>query len=243
MAGKRVIVAIPVRMNASRLPGKPLVDLGGRFLVLRVVECVLACAAVDQCVVITDDERVRDVVASAGFSVLYDPRRARTGSDRIAAALPELDGALDEDGVVVNVQGDQPDLDPAALAALIAHMHAHPSCGMATLSAPLLGPAEDRARVKVVVDHAGRALYFSRSPIPVGGPHRVHLGIYAFRPSILRTMASLPTGTLEASESLEQLRLLEHGVPIDVLPWPRAWSSIDLPEDVTRWTRARAAVG
>ncbi len=244
MGQPRTIAAIPVRLEASRLPGKPLVDLGGRSVVLRVLDAVRDCRRL-QPVVVTDAPAVAAHVEAAGGTVLLDPRPARTGSDRIAAALSDLPGGMPpDDGWVLNVQGDQPGLRAAALGALLDAAAAAPAdCALLTLSAPLDGDPADPARVKVVTDATGRALFFSRAPLPHGGPHRVHLGVYAFRVAALRRMAALPTGPLERSESLEQLRLLEDGARIDVLHLARGWSSIDTPADVARWHHRAGRLG
>lgn len=243
MAAPRIFAAIPTRLASARLPNKPLADLGGRSLVLRVADAVRSSGRFEP-VVVTDAPELAAHVEAAGFEVLLDARVARTGSDRLAAALSRLgDPPLADDDVVLNVQGDQPDLDPSALAALADHMRASPGCQVATLSAPLVGAADDPARVKVVADGAGRALYFSRAAVPHGGPFQVHLGVYAYRVAALRRMASLPSSALESIERLEQLRLVENGVQIDVIRWPRAWASIDTPADLEDWRKRHARSG
>lgn len=239
----RIFAAIPTRLASARLPNKPLADLGGRSLVLRVADAVRASGRFEP-LVVTDAPEVAAHVEAAGFGVLLDRRVARTGSDRLAAALDRLGRpAPRNDELVLNIQGDQPDLDPLALSALVDHMLASPGCEVGTLCAPLVGVAVDPARVKVVTDAAGRALYFSRAAIPHGGPFRVHLGVYAYRVAALRRMAALPTSPLESSERLEQLRLLESGAQIDVIDWPRAWASIDTPADLEAWRERHARSG
>ncbi len=230
-----VVAVIPARLAATRLPQKPLLPIDGRPLLLHVIERVRAAALVSEVLVATPDPEIAAVARGAGAAVWLGGSDARTGSDRVAMAAG---GRLDDAALWLNVQGDQPRLDPAALDALIAEMGRTPAADLGTLRAPLEGPPDDPARVKVVCDPRHRALWFSRQPVPTGGPWWLHLGVYAFRPATLRRFAALPTSPHERSESLEQLRILEDGASIYAFPWPRAWSAVDVPADLQPGSRA-----
>ncbi len=233
----RVVAIVPARMAARRLPGKPLLDIGGRPMVVRVVERAARARRVDRVVVATPDAAILDAVRSFGFEAVPTRADHPSGSDRVAEAAGIL--GLPDEAVVLNVQGDEPLLDPATVDAVAGAFFADPAVRVATAAAPL-DPAEaaDPARVKVVVDARGDALYFSRAPIPAGGPHRLHVGVYGFRLAALRRFTALPRGRLERAERLEQLRLLEHGVPIRVVRVDAPGRSVDTPGDLER-VRAR----
>jgi 3-deoxy-manno-octulosonate cytidylyltransferase (CMP-KDO synthetase) len=237
------LIVIPARMGATRLPGKPLLAETGKPLVVHTLEAVRHCTRAARVVVATDDERVAAAVRAAwGEAILTSPD-CRSGTDRVAEAARMIAG----DDVVLNVQGDEPEIDPAALDALIAAMEADLTVPMATLSAPLLSDEELAAPsvVKVVVDLKGDALYFSRAPLPFArdplGPARPrrHVGVYAFRREFLQRFAGMDATPLERTEVLEQLRAVENGVRIRVVPVDRAPPGIDTPEDyqafVRRW--------
>ena len=224
-----VVAVIPARLAATRLPQKPLLPVQGRPLLLHVIERVRAASLVSDVRVATPDPEIAAVAVGAGVRVWLGGADARTGSDRVAmAAGDELGSAA----LWLNVQGDQPWLDPDAVDALVQAMARTPEADVGTLRAPLTGPPEDRARVKVVCDPRDRALWFSRQPVPTGGPWWLHLGVYAFRPAALRRFAALPTSAHERSESLEQLRILEDGAAVYAFPWPRAWGAVDVPSDL-----------
>lgn len=191
-------------------------------------------AAVDAVIVATDDQRIMDAVERFGGLAWLTRADHPTGTDRlaeIAAALPC--------NVVINVQGDEPFIDPAAIDALAAPLVADRTLAMTTLCRPLL-PGEDVTSphlVKVVRDGQGRALYFSRSPIPYprttdGAAPAVHIGVYGYRRQTLLTLASLPPTPLERAESLEQLRALEHGIAIRVIDSAYVSLSVDTPDDL-----------
>ena len=230
-----VLAVIPARYTSERLPGKALVSIGGQPMVVRVWERVMRTPGVDRVMVATDDDRIAAAVLAVGGEVARTGVCA-SGTDRVAAAVAALDIAAD---VVVNVQGDEPLVDHEAIAAVVAGVDdRHP---IATGAAPLDGNPADPARVKVVCDHEGSALYFSRQPIPTGGPWRLHVGLYAFTPAALRAVAALPPSGLERSESLEQLRWLEAGWRVRVVPVPAPFPSVDTPADLERvralWAR------
>lgn len=244
-------VVIPARFASTRLPGKPLADLGGVPMIARVA-AQAARSAADRVVVATDDRRVLDALASLSTPV----DGAMTGSDHASGSdrtmeVVEREGWPDEH-VVVNVQGDEPLIPPAVIDQVAALLQASPSREVATLCEPLetLDEVFDENVVKVVVARGGRALYFSRAPVPFArgrfrtqrgqldpdwGRWRRHVGIYAYRVRALRRFVELPRGTLEATESLEQLRFLENDVDIlvaeAVAPVP---GGVDTPTDLER---------
>ena len=247
-------VVIPARYASSRLPGKPLVDLGGKPMVLRVVEQALRSAAAEV-VVATDDERVAAAVEGSGALAVMTRADHPTGSDRVMEAASALGWSGDD--VVVNVQGDEPLIPPAVIDQVAALLEAQVGgCSVATLCERIRRSEEvfDPNVVKVVADRRGRALYFSRAPIPwargafaegrprnVGGHWRRHIGIYAFRVSALEAFVAWPPSALEEVEVLEQLRLLEHGVGIAVAEAEaEVPGGVDTPADVERVLEALA---
>ena len=241
-------IVIPARYGSSRLPGKPLLELAGKPLLQWVYERALRCGA-DEVLVATDDERIATVARGFGAQVMLTAASHETGTDRIAEVADRA--GWDPGVMVVNLQGDEP-LMPAALvqqaAALLA---SHVSADIATLAAPLdnLQALLDPNVVKVVTTLQGRALYFSRAPIPWHRDEapagllsqrshegaRRHIGLYAYRVGALRRLAALQPTPLERLERLEQLRALEHGMDIRVdnaavLPGP----DVNTPDDVAR---------
>ena len=235
-------VIIPARYGASRFPGKPLAILAGKPLICHVAERAMKARGVDLVAVATDDDRIAAAARSAGArAVMTGP--AATGTDRVAEAARLLSP---RPAVVVNLQGDEPLIEPAAVEAVLAAM-SDPQVKMATLARPLAeGELERPQVVKVVSAANGDALYFSRAAIPhrrAGGMSpmaRAHVGIYAFREPFLQEFAKLPPGRLEHEESLEQLRALEHGHRIRVVDTRYAGFGVDTQEDLER---ARAMLG
>lgn len=243
-----IVAIIPARFASTRLPGKPLSDIHGQPMVQRVYDRVRRASCVTRVLVATDDERiVRAVRGFGGEVVLTSPDHA-SGTDRLAEAA----AALDAD-VVVNVQGDEPLLDPAAIDAVVQPFAEDASLPMATVSVPLRSLADmlSPTVVKVVADARGNALYFSRSPIPFvrdGGPAdarsaaeravalglaRQHVGLYAYRKDALLRFAALPRSPLEEAEGLEQLRALAAGMAIRVVPREgAAGRAVDTPADL-----------
>jgi 3-deoxy-manno-octulosonate cytidylyltransferase (CMP-KDO synthetase) len=200
-------------------------------MIVRVWERA-AMARVDRVVVATDDDRIADAARAAGAEVVLTGACA-TGTDRVAEAARRLRDEGLRPTVVVNVQGDEPLLDPAAVDAVADRVRQ--GAPIATGAARLHGEVEahlSEARVKVVTDDAGRALYFSRLPIPLGGPWWQHVGLYAFAPAALDRVAALPPHALEASERLEQLRWLAAGEAIAVVPLAAPHPSVDTPADL-----------
>lgn len=246
---QRVLVVVPARWGSSRFPGKALADLEGRPLAVRVMANAARMATADRVVLATDDERILQAVRDAGFEAELTGEHA-TGTDRIGEVA-----ARDPAGIVVNLQGDEPLLDPAVADGLVEALRADPGAGVATCGHPFGDEAawRDPNQVKVVRGADGRALYFSRAPIPgifpgsaaVAHAHALrHIGIYAFRRPALERFLALPRSPLERVEGLEQLRLLEHGVPIRVLVATAAPVGVDTPadlEEVRRRWRERPA--
>ncbi|MFH1819885.1 MAG: 3-deoxy-manno-octulosonate cytidylyltransferase [Pseudomonadota bacterium] len=240
-------VVIPARYASSRLPGKPLADIGGRPMVLHVLERALQAGA-ESVVVATDDVRVRQAVEAAGHQALMTSPDHQSGTERLVEVAETLgwpDGTL-----VVNVQGDEPLIDPALIREAARQLVLHDDAVMATLAHPIHDHADfvNPNVVKVVADEAGYALYFSRAPIPWPRdafstqqpmPHEFgalrHIGLYAYRVGFLRTYASLARSPLERYEMLEQLRVLWHGHRISLGVTPIAPApGVDTPEDLAR---------
>ncbi len=233
---RRATVIIPARYGATRFPGKPLAILAGRPLISHVVERALRARSVDLVAVATDDDRIAAEAVRAGARALRTGPAA-TGTDRVAEAARQL---APRPEIVVNVQGDEPLIEPAAIEALVEAM-SDPRVKMATLARPLLdGELERPHVVKVVCSATGDALYFSRAAIPhrrAGGASplaRAHVGVYAFREAFLQEFTALEPGPLEREESLEQLRALERGHGIKVLDTTYRGFGVDTPEDLER---------
>ncbi|TAN05784.1 MAG: 3-deoxy-manno-octulosonate cytidylyltransferase [Rhodanobacteraceae bacterium] len=248
------VVAIPARYGSTRLPGKPLRPLGGLPLVVHVARRARAAGAV-RVVVATDDARVLDALASSGVEVCMTRADHASGSDRLAECARKLGWAADT--VVVNLQGDEP-FAPAAGIRAVAAALAGDDADMATLAAPIETATQwfDPNCVKVVRDLAGRALYFSRAPVPwardalahdrdalpAGLQVLRHIGIYAYRAGFLQAFTRLARTPLEQAESLEQLRALEHGHAIAVRITPEPFPpGVDTAADLARAERILAA--
>jgi 3-deoxy-manno-octulosonate cytidylyltransferase (CMP-KDO synthetase) len=247
------VVVIPARLASTRLPGKPLADLAGAPMVVRVAQRAAQGGAL-RVVVAADGTEIAAACAQHGVEcVLTDPAHP-TGTDRLAEACAKL--ALPDEAIVVNVQGDEPLIPPTVIAEVAALLSARTDCAIATAAHALDDPAEFFSPnvVKVVTDTKGRALYFSRAPVPwardafAGGACDAlpaglgalrHVGLYAYRADFLRRFPHLARAPLEMAESLEQLRALWHGFGIAVatLPHPLP-AGVDTPEDLER---ARAA--
>lgn len=235
-----IVAIIPARFASTRLPGKPLFDIHGKTLIERVYERVREARSPDRVLVATDDERIAGVVRGFGGEAVMTSTHHPTGTDRLAEAVKGTAAAL-----VVNVQGDEPLLDPAGIDAAVRALQEDPALPMATLSLPLAGPEElqNPSVVKVVTDAAGNALYFSRSPIPhvrggdafSRGLARKHVGLYAYRREALERFAALPPCPLEEAEGLEQLRALHYGMRIRVVRMGgESPPAVDTPEDLER---------
>ena len=250
----RFHVVIPARYASSRLPGKPLADIGGRPMVLRVLERALQAGA-ESVVVATDDARVQRAVDAAGYQALMTSPAHQSGTERLVEVAETL--GWDNDTLVVNVQGDEPLIDPGVIHEAARQLVLHDDAVMATLAHPIHDHADfiNPNVVKVLTDQAGYALYFSRAPIPwprdafaaqAAMPHELgalrHIGLYAYRAGFLRTYAGLAASPLERYEMLEQLRVLWHGYRISLGIMPTAPApGVDTPEDLERVRQLFAA--
>jgi 3-deoxy-manno-octulosonate cytidylyltransferase (CMP-KDO synthetase) len=231
-----VLILIPARMAATRLPGKPLADIGGAPMIVHVMRRAEA-AAIGPVVVATDSPQIEAAVQKAGGRAVMTRADHASGSDRIFEALGKVDPGGSA-AIVVNVQGDLPMLDPSAIAAAVALLD-DSSVDIATPAAEITRPDErdNPAVVKVVGTPVGpgrlRALYFTRATAPSGdGPLYHHIGLYAFRRAALERFVKLPQSPLEKREKLEQLRALEAGMRIDVALVAAAPPGVDTPEDL-----------
>lgn len=238
-------VIVPARLASTRLPNKPLADIAGLPMVVRVARQA-ARAGAAQVVVACDHPSIQAACSTHGVQALLTRTDHPSGSDRLAEAVQLL--GLADDAVVVNVQGDEPLIDPALVRDCAALLAAQPDCPMATVAHAIDDPAEFRNPnvVKLVRDAAGRALYFSRAPIPwwrdgpepaavAAGQVLRHVGLYAYRAGFLRRFPQLAPSPLEAIESLEQLRVLWHGERIAVhLSAERPGPGVDTPEDLEK---------
>ena len=235
---------IPSRFGSSRFPGKPLAMLAGKPLVAWVVEAAGRASSLDEVLVATDDERIAAAVAAHGGRAVMTPSELPSGTDRIACAA----GGFDDDDILVNIQGDEPLIDPALIDALVAKLKTDARWSMATAVTPIKTPADLAAKtvVKVVLDRDGGALYFSRAPIPCDRDHEAdlssglyvrHLGIYAYRGAFLRRYVAEPPCELEKTEKLEQLRALWMGAKIAVVKTEDEGVGVDTPEDAARVER------
>jgi 3-deoxy-manno-octulosonate cytidylyltransferase (CMP-KDO synthetase) len=259
------VAAIPARLASTRLPGKPLADIGGRPMVVRVAERAAASGA-SEVWIATDDPSILAAAAAHGVPASLTRGDHPSGTDRIAEL--SVQRGWPDDMIVVNVQGDEPLIDPALIAAVARRLHESPGASIATACHALQSTREmfDPNVVKVVLDRRGFALYFSRAPIPwardafagtappiapaadgrgddlalpPGLPVYRHVGLYAYRAGALRRLSALPPAALEQFESLEQLRALWHGEPIVVESTPGIPAAgVDTPADLERVRRA-----
>lgn len=260
------VALIPARLASTRLPDKPLADLGGRPMVVRVAERARAAGAA-RVAVATDSARIVDAVRAAGFEAIVTRSDHASGTERLAEAAGLL--GLDERRIVVNVQGDEPLIDPHLIRAVAQCLHDNDRCAMATAAQPIDEVAAwlDPNVVKVVCDRNGQALYFTRAPVPFArdampgfpavlpatmphaqAPALRHIGIYAWRVRDLRACAALEPTALERVEALEQLRALWHGLRIAVHVWSAALpGGVDTAADLERvrahWSGMQAGPG
>jgi 3-deoxy-manno-octulosonate cytidylyltransferase (CMP-KDO synthetase) len=238
----RIVGIIPARYASSRFPGKALAELCGKPLVQHVVERAGRARLLDEVLVATDDARIRAAVEVFGGRAVMTSPDHPSGTDRIAEVVRGL--ACD---LVVNIQGDEPLLDPDMVDRAVEPLVADPTLPMGTLARPMsLEEAADPSKVKVVLDRKGCALYFSRAQIPflrdgaVPGdatPFLLHVGLYVYRREALLRFADLPPSPLEERERLEQLRALEHGMRIRVVVTQHGSFGVDTPADLERVRR------
>ena len=247
-----VVAIIPARYASSRLPGKPLLEIQGRPMVLHVVERALLAPSVSRAVVATDDERILGAVRAAGHEALLTSAAHASGSDRLAEAAAQL-----EADVIVNVQGDEPLISPETVERAVAAFKEDRDAAAATTCEPIEEASDVLSSdiVKVVADARGRALYFSRSPVPYPREaarrygslaaalevepallttFRKHTGLYVYSRAFLLEFARWPQTALERAESLEQLRILEHGYQIRVVEAAAPSVGVDTEEDLRR---------
>jgi 3-deoxy-manno-octulosonate cytidylyltransferase (CMP-KDO synthetase) len=247
-----VVAIIPARFSSSRLPGKPLLEIAGRAMVLHVVERALAARCVSRAVVATDDERIFAAVVEAGYEALMTSSEHASGSDRLAEAATRI-----EADIIVNVQGDEPLIAPQTIERAVAALLEDGEAAAATTCEPIENESDLLSSdvVKVVLDERGRALYFSRSPVPflreavrrygslvaalevepgLLAAFRKHTGLYVYRRAFLLEYARWPQTALERVESLEQLRILEHGHAIRVVEAASPSIGVDTESDLRR---------
>jgi len=246
----RTLAVLPSRFQASRFPGKPLAPIAGRPMIQWAWEAASGAEGVDAVVVATDDPRIASVVEGFGGRVAMTDPRLPSGTDRVAAAVAAVGAGYD---LILNLQGDEPAMHPETIAAVVGLMRRNPELPMGTAACPFASPEElfNPNAVKVVTDDAGRALYFSRSPIPYIRNSQVfqpdfrpwlrpdqlalfqrHLGIYAYRPEALVRFTQLAPHPLEQLEMLEQLRALAAGMAIGVARTPHLSLGVDVPGDI-----------
>lgn len=233
---KKAIGIIPARYGSSRFPGKPLADICGKPMVVRVYERAMQAQSLDEVLVATDDERILDAVKSHGGVAVMTAKSHPNGTNRLVEAAANRDAEF-----FINIQGDEPLLDPRMIDQIVAAMGENPAIPVVTMGKPIRDGLDEPNVVKVVTDLKGFALYFSRSVIPY--PRHAefqhcaeHIGIYGYTQEFLRHFLDLAVGDLEKCESLEQLRVLENGHKIRVLTWnfPYEGLSVDSEADLER---------
>jgi 3-deoxy-manno-octulosonate cytidylyltransferase (CMP-KDO synthetase) len=238
------VAIIPARFESTRLPGKPLADIAGRPMVEHVYRRAAAARSISRVIVATDDERIAAAVKRFGGEAVMTAATHQSGTDRLAEIARTL-----EANVIVNVQGDEPMLDPAMIDEAVAPLAADPAIEMSTLRRRVEDPRElDNPHVvKVVVDRDGFAMYFSRAAIPFMRTREPaadawrHVGLYVYRRDCLLRIAALPPTPLERAEGLEQLRALEHGIRIRVVETMYDTIGVDTPADLERVRQLAAA--
>jgi 3-deoxy-manno-octulosonate cytidylyltransferase (CMP-KDO synthetase) len=236
------IAIIPARYAATRFPGKPQIAQAGKTMIERVWERARRASKISGVIIATDDARIVQAVSAFGGVAVMTRLDHRSGTERVAE-VAAASARKDED-IFVNVQGDEPLIEPDAIDAAVEAIESDESVSIATLMVPIARPADimDPNVVKVVLDFDGNALYFSRAPIPwvrdrnapVHARHMKHLGLYAFRRAALLDFPTLPLGDLERIEQLEQLRWMENGYKIRVAETVHDSVSVDVPEDAAR---------
>jgi 3-deoxy-manno-octulosonate cytidylyltransferase (CMP-KDO synthetase) len=239
LANPEVVIVIPARFGSTRLPGKPLALLAGKPMIQHVYERSKLASRASRVIVATDDERIVKAVESFGGTARMTRPDHRTGTERVAEVA-----AHEKGDIFVNVQGDEPLLDPVSVDTAIEALLEEPAASIATVATPIKTPADimDPNVVKTVLDFDNNGLYFSRAPIPwvrdmaskIQVRHLKHLGLYVFQRDALLEYPTLPQGELERIEQLEQLRWLENGWKIRVAEVEHDAVSVDVPEDVAR---------
>lgn len=230
------LCVIPARFASTRLPGKPLADIAGKPMIVRVYQQATKARRLSGVIAAVDDERVYEAVVSNGGKAMMTAKDHPTGTDRLA----EVAAAHPEAELIINVQGDEPMIEPAIIDELAAAFDDDPDLQMATVKSPMESQADinNPNNVKVVTDKNGYALYFSRSPLPyfrenTGMTVYKHIGIYAYKRDFLLEYAKMMPTQLEQTESLEQLRALENGYKIKVIETDYHFVGVDTPEDLS----------
>ena len=223
-----VVAIIPARYDSTRFPGKILADIAGKPMIEHVYRRASSATTVHGTIVATDDLRIAEAVAAFGGAAVMTRADHLSGTDRIAEVVSSLTCRI-----VVNVQGDEPLLEPASIDAAVMPLLDDPSLEMSTLSRPFTDAAEFQSPhvVKVVTDKTDRALYFSRAPLPTA---KAHMGLYVYRRDVLLRVAALPPAPNEQAEKLEQLRALFNGIGIRVVPTRHVSVGVDTPDDLDR---------
>lgn len=242
----KVLGIIPARFASTRFPGKPLVPIFGKPLIQHTFENVQKASIFDQILIATDDSRIEACAKSFGAEVIMTSSHCLNGSERLAEVLT-LRPMLTQAEVIVNIQGDEPCIDPRSIESAVQKLLQDSEADVSTLITPLL--SEDDARnpsvVKCVKDLNDNALYFSRSLIPSSksqkfhnkGSHYKHIGLYVYRPHFLLKILKLPPTPLQMEEDLEQLKILEYGYRIKVAITPHSSIGVDTPEDIQKLER------
>ena len=233
-----VVAVIPARLDSTRFPGKVLADETGKPLIQHTYQQACKATSIDRVIIATDSQEIMAAAASFGAEAILTSSDHPNGTSRIAQAAAEIDAEI-----LVNVQADEPEIPPLAIDAAVAALEADPEAHVSTLCSPLSDQSMvlDPSVVKVVSDCHGRALYFSRSLIPYDrdGLGQIqpmqHIGLYVYRRAILPVYLNLPATPLEQAEKLEQLRLIEHGLPIAVATYPVQHQGIDTPEQYAQF--------
>jgi 3-deoxy-manno-octulosonate cytidylyltransferase (CMP-KDO synthetase) len=227
----KVIAIIPARYASTRFPGKPLADILGKSMIQRVYEQVLKASAIHEVWVATDDERIFNHLKDLQYNVVYTSTEHQSGTDRIAEAVQNI-----QTDIVLNVQGDEPFIHPEQINQLANLFIHNPTIEIGTLvkKTTELSEIQSPNIPKVAIAENGKALYFSRSPIPYPHTYYKHIGMYGFKKDTLLKLAKLTMGKLELLESLEQLRWLENGYAIHTLTTEYETIAIDTPEDLKK---------
>lgn len=236
----KIAAIIPCRYGSSRFDGKPLAMIAGRSMLQRVYEQAKQAKNITEVVVATDDHRIFEAVTTFGGKAVMTSESNRSGTDRVAEAAEKIN--LCPDDIVINIQGDQPLLDPRCLDQVVGPFLSNDELEMSTLAFAIISENEitNPKDVKVTFDNQGFALYFSRSPIPLARDADIrfdtykHLGIYAYTRRFLDVFKNMPEGNLESIEKLEQLRVLEYGHRIKVVVTAYDSPEVDIPEDIAR---------
>ncbi len=236
---KKVFGVIPARFASTRFPGKMLAQIRGKSLIQRTYENASLCPSLDRLFVATDYERIADHVRSFGGNVIMTSPSCKNGTERLAESL-ENEPLLKESEILVNIQGDHPCIGKKTIEDVIQALKEDPESSLSTAVSPIDDPEEIFSShvVKCVFDQKGRALYFSRSPIPYHKKscmcYYYHVGIYAYRTSFLPIYVNLPNTPLQEKEDLEQLKALEHGYKIKIVVVNEKVLGVDIPEDICK---------